>query len=109
MEFIDAGSRAAVCRSGEKLSRNLRRRKGKVVAEVQGEGAWVGNGIRRLRRPGMEAAGNDEGRAVIVSCDCASAMIISSDCASSVYAVRGIFITYMMYVEWVVSPPTRNQ
>jgi hypothetical protein len=25
------------------------------------------------------------------------------------YLVRGIFVTYMMYVEWVASPPTRNQ
>jgi hypothetical protein len=80
-----------------------------VVAEVQGEGARVGNGIRRLRRPGMEAAGNDEGRAVIVSSDCAGAMIISSDCAGSVYIAKGIFVTYMIYVEWVASPPTRNQ
>jgi hypothetical protein len=25
------------------------------------------------------------------------------------FFIRGIFVTYMMYVEWVASPPTQNQ
>jgi hypothetical protein len=36
-------------------------------------------------------------------------LIVPSDCAGLLYVVRGIFVTDMMYVEWVASPPTRNQ
>jgi hypothetical protein len=45
----------------------------------------------------------------IVSSDCAGAVIISSNFAGLLYIVRGIFVTYMMYVEWVASSPTQNQ
>jgi hypothetical protein len=30
-------------------------------------------------------------------------------CAGVVFFIRGIFVIYMMYVEWVASPPTQNQ
>jgi hypothetical protein len=29
-------------------------------------------------------------------------------CAGVDFFIRGILVTYMMYVEWVASPPTQN-